>query len=60
MQNLGTKIQKLRKALRLSQTELAQQLNIPSQSKISSWESYICIPDDVLEAQKLAQILDIS
>jgi transcriptional regulator with XRE-family HTH domain len=36
--------QKLRKGNRLSQTELAHLLNIPSQSKISSWENGTCIP----------------
>ncbi|MEY4539544.1 MAG: hypothetical protein RLZZ306_1301 [Bacteroidota bacterium] len=59
MQNLGTTIQKLRKALHLSQTELAYLLNIPSQSKISSWENGTCVPD-ILEAQKLAQIFGVS
>lgn len=52
-------IQELRKQKRLSQTELAHQLDVPSQSKISSWENGTCIPD-VLEAQKLAQIFDVS
>lgn len=59
MQNLGKTIQKLRKEKRLSQTELAHLTNIPSQSKISSWENGTCIPD-VLEAQKLAQIFGVS
>lgn len=59
MQNLGTTIQKLRKEKRLSQTELAHLTDIPSQSKISSWESGACIPD-VMEAQKLAQIFGVS
>ncbi len=59
MQNLGKTIQKLRKENCLSQTELAHQLDVPSQSKISSWESGTCIPD-VLEAQKLAQLFGVS
>ncbi len=59
MQNLGKTIQKLRKENRLSQTELAHLSNIPSQSKISSWESGACIPD-IMEAQKLAQIFGVS
>jgi transcriptional regulator with XRE-family HTH domain len=59
MQNLGTTIQKLRKEKRLSQTEVAHLLEIPSQSKISSWENGTCIPD-VLEAQKLAQIFGVT
>ena len=59
MQNLGTTIQKLRKEKRLSQTELAHLLNIPSQSKISSWENDTCVPD-VLEAQKLAQLFGVT
>lgn len=59
MQNLGTTIQKLRKEHHLSQTELAHQLDIPSQSKIPSWESGTCIPD-VVEAQKLAQLFGVS
>ncbi len=59
MQNLGKTIQKLRKEKRLSQTELAHLSNVPSQSKISSWENDTCIPD-VWEAQKLAQIFGVS
>jgi transcriptional regulator with XRE-family HTH domain len=59
MQNLGKTIQKLRKEKGLSQTELAHLSDIPSQSKISSWESGTCIPD-IMEAQKLAQIFGVS
>ena len=59
MQNLGKKIQQLRKEKRLSQTELAHLSDIPSQSKISSWENGSCIPD-VIEAQKLSQIFGVS
>ena len=59
MSNLGTTIQKLRKANHLSQTELAHLLDIPSQSKISSWENGSCVPD-VLEAQKLAHIFGVT
>jgi transcriptional regulator with XRE-family HTH domain len=58
-QSLGKRIRLLRKEKRLSQTELAHLSDIPSQSKISSWESGICIPD-VWEAQKLAQIFGVS
>ena len=59
MRNLGKNIQKLRKENHLSQIELAHLLDIPSQSKISSWENCICIPN-VLEAQRLAQIFNVS
>jgi transcriptional regulator with XRE-family HTH domain len=59
MHNLAKNIQKLRKALGFSQTELAYQLNVPSQSKISDWENGRAIPD-VLEAQKLTQIFGVS
>ena len=59
MHNLGETIKKLRKGLRLSQTELAHLLDIPAQSKISSWENGSCIPD-VLEAQKLAHIFGVT
>ena len=59
MHNFGETIQKLRKEKRLSQTEVAHLLDIPSQSKISSWESGTCIPD-VLEAQKLAQLFGVT
>ena len=45
--------------IHLSQTELAHLLDIPSQSKISSWENNTCVPD-VFEAQKLAQIFGVS
>ncbi len=59
MHNLGKTIQKLRKEKHLSQTELAHLLDIPSQSKISSWENNTCVPD-VFEAQKLAAIFGLS
>jgi transcriptional regulator with XRE-family HTH domain len=59
MQTLGTIIRQYREKHRYSQSALAHLLNIPSQSKISSWESDHSIPD-VFEAQRLAQIFDIS
>jgi transcriptional regulator with XRE-family HTH domain len=59
MKNIGTAIRNLRLKNRLSQTELAHLVNVPSQSKISSWESGNSIPD-VLEAQRLAHIFGLS
>jgi transcriptional regulator with XRE-family HTH domain len=52
-------IQKLRKEKRLSQTELAYLLDVPSQSKISDWENGRVVPN-MLEAQKLTQIFGVS
>jgi transcriptional regulator with XRE-family HTH domain len=59
MQSLGTTIRNLRLKNKLSQTELAHLINIPSQSKISAWESDNSLPD-VLEAQKLAEVFDLT
>ncbi|PWK16910.1 DNA-binding XRE family transcriptional regulator [Arcicella aurantiaca] len=59
MQSLGTTIRNLRLKNKLSQTELAHLINIPSQSKISAWESDNSLPD-VLEAQKLAAVFDLT
>jgi transcriptional regulator with XRE-family HTH domain len=59
MHILAKNIQKLRKEKRLSQTELAHLLDIPSQSKISDWENGRAIPD-LLESQKLTQIFGVS
>ncbi|MES2518737.1 MAG: helix-turn-helix transcriptional regulator [Bacteroidota bacterium] len=59
MQRIGTLIRNFRLKNRLSQTELAFLINIPSQSKISSWESGNSLPD-ILEAQRLARIFGLS
>ncbi len=59
MSHLGKNIRTLRLKKRLSQAELADLINIPSQSKISAWESDKSVPD-VLEAQRLAQTLGVS
>ena len=42
-----------------SQTALAHLIDVPSQSKISAWESEKSLPD-VIEAKKLAQIFGLS
>lgn len=59
MSHLGKNIRTLRLKKRLSQAELADLINIPSQSKISAWESDKSVPD-ILEAQRLAQTLGVS
>ncbi len=59
MSTLGKTIRNLRLKNRLSQAALADLINIPSQSKISAWESDQSLPD-VFEAQRLSQILGIS
>jgi transcriptional regulator with XRE-family HTH domain len=58
MQNIGTTIRNLRIQHRLSQLALAELLDLPAQSKISSWESGKTIPD-MLEGQKLAKIFGV-
>jgi transcriptional regulator with XRE-family HTH domain len=59
MQNIGTTIRNLRIQHRLSQLALAELLDLPAQSKISSWESGKTIPD-MLEGQKLAKIFGVN
>ena len=59
MLHLGTVIRNLRIKNRLSQTALAHLIDVPSQSKISAWESEKSLPD-VIEAKKLAQIFGLS
>ncbi|MDR6563620.1 MULTISPECIES: helix-turn-helix transcriptional regulator [unclassified Arcicella] len=59
MSNLGKNIRNLRMKNRLSQAALADLINIPSQSKISSWESDQSLPN-IVEAKKLSQVLGIS
>jgi transcriptional regulator with XRE-family HTH domain len=59
MQNLGATIRQLREKHRYSQSALAHLINIPSQSKISAWESDQTIPD-VFEAQRIAKVFGIS
>jgi transcriptional regulator with XRE-family HTH domain len=58
MSHLGKNIRNLRLKNRLSQTALADLINIPSQSKISAWESDKSIPN-LLEAQKLSQVFGV-
>jgi transcriptional regulator with XRE-family HTH domain len=48
MSHLGKNIRNLRLKNRLSQTALADLINIPSQSKISAWESDKSIPNLLL------------
>ncbi|MEA5259754.1 helix-turn-helix transcriptional regulator [Arcicella aquatica] len=59
MSNLGKNIRNLRMKNHLSQAALADLINIPSQSKISSWESDQSLPN-IVEAKKLSQVLGIS
>ncbi len=59
MSTLGKNIRNLRLKNRLSQVALADLINIPSQSKISAWESDQGVPN-LLEAQKLCQVFNIS
>ncbi|NBB28229.1 helix-turn-helix transcriptional regulator [Cellulophaga sp. BC115SP] len=59
MSHLGKNIRNLRLKNRLSQAELADLVQIPSQSKISAWESDKSVPN-VIEAQRLAQTLGVS
>ncbi len=59
MSTLGKNIRNLRLKNRLSQAALADLINIPSQSKISAWESDQSVPN-ILEAQKLCQVFNIS
>ncbi len=59
MSTLGKNIRNLRLKNRLSQAALADLINVPSQSKISAWESDQSLPD-VFEAQRLSQVLGVS
>ncbi len=59
MSTLGKNIRNLRLKNRLSQAALADLINIPSQSKISAWESDQSIPD-ILEAKKLSEVLGVA
>ncbi|PWK16909.1 DNA-binding XRE family transcriptional regulator [Arcicella aurantiaca] len=59
MKTIGTAIRNLRLKNRLSQTELAHLINVPSQSKISAWECGNSIPD-ILEALRLAEVFKLS
>lgn len=56
---IGQNIKKFRLKNQISQTELAFILNIPSQSKISSWESGFCVPN-LIEAQNMATVFKIT
>jgi transcriptional regulator with XRE-family HTH domain len=58
MQRIGTTIRNLRLQHHLSQSALAELLDLPAQSKISSWESGKTVPD-MLEGQKLAEIFGV-
>ncbi len=59
MSTLGKTIRNLRLKNRLSQAALADLINIPSQSKISAWESDQSVPN-LLEAQKLCHVFGVS
>lgn len=59
MSTLGKNIRNLRLKNRLSQAALADLINIPSQSKISAWESDQSIPS-IIEAKKLSEVLGVS
>jgi transcriptional regulator with XRE-family HTH domain len=59
MQVIGLIIQKLRKQKQLTQAAFAHEVGIPSQSKISAWESGQNVPD-ILEAQKIADFFGVS
>ncbi|WP_052354192.1 helix-turn-helix transcriptional regulator [Flectobacillus major] len=59
MSTLGKNIRNLRLKNCLSQAALADLINIPSQSKISAWESDKSIPN-LLKAQRLAQVFGVN
>jgi transcriptional regulator with XRE-family HTH domain len=59
LQKLGKTIRDFRMRNHLSQSELADLINLPAQSKISSWERNCRIPD-VFEAQRLAQVFGVT
>ena len=59
MSTLGKTIRSLRLKNRLSQAALADLINIPSQSKISAWESDQSVPN-LFEAQKLSNLFGVS
>ena len=58
METFGQRFQRLRKAKKLTQEEIASKVNLTPQS-ISKWETDLSAPDIML-LPKLAKILDVS